>query len=286
MHPFLVGTQAHPELKSRPTRPHPLFVAFIGAALDYKNAERLPVEMPEMPAIPDNQPNGAAHALRRRPGPWLKRTPATLSGITSSPSPRPKPSIVGSIFALRADEVRMPGGGTARREIVEHYGAVAVVAIDDDGNIVLVYQYRHPFGRRLWELPAGLLDEGGEAPHVTAARELAEEAGLAAENWRVLVDLDSSPGFSDESVRVYLATGLRDVDRPEAARRGSRPDGATVRPSTTPSPGCYSGEIVNSICGRRYPGRPRDAGRRRRCAPSTRPGPTGRPRSPRRQGHP
>ncbi len=123
---------------------------------------------------------------------------------------------IGKIFALRADEVRMPGGNTARREVVEHYGAVAILAADDDNNIVLVYQYRHPFGRRLWELPAGLLDLGGEPPHITAARELKEEAGLEAKEWRVLVDLDSAPGFSDESVRVYLATGLTDVGRPEA----------------------------------------------------------------------
>ena len=123
---------------------------------------------------------------------------------------------VGKIFALRADEVRMPGGTTARREVVEHYGAVAIVAMDDDENIVMVYQYRHPVGRRLWELPAGLLDMGGEPPHVTAARELKEEAGLYARDWRVLVDLVSSPGFSDESVRVYLAAGLSDVGRPDA----------------------------------------------------------------------
>ncbi len=123
---------------------------------------------------------------------------------------------VGKIFALRADEVRMPGGNIARREVVEHYGAVAVVAMDDDANIVMVYQYRHPIGRRLWELPAGLLDMGGEPPHITAARELKEEAGLSAQKWRVLVDLVSSPGFSDESVRVYLATDLSDVGRPDA----------------------------------------------------------------------
>ena len=123
---------------------------------------------------------------------------------------------VGKIFALRADDVRMPGGNVARREVVEHFGAVAVLAMDDDRNIALVYQYRHPFGRRLWELPAGLLDLGGEPPHLTAARELEEEAGLAARQWRVLVDLDSAPGFSDESVRIYLATGLTDVGRPEA----------------------------------------------------------------------
>jgi len=123
---------------------------------------------------------------------------------------------IGKIFALRADEVRMPHGNSARREVVEHYGAVAVLALDDDNNVMLVYQYRHPVGRRLWELPAGLLDLGGEPPHITAGRELKEEAGLAAIDWRVLVDLDSAPGFSDESVRVYLATGLTDVGRPDA----------------------------------------------------------------------
>ena len=123
---------------------------------------------------------------------------------------------VGKIFALRADDVRMPGGNVARREVVEHYGAVAILALDDDNNVMLVYQYRHPLGRRLWELPAGLLDLGGEPPHITAARELKEEAGLEAAEWRVLVDLVSAPGFSDESVRVYLATGITDVGRPDA----------------------------------------------------------------------
>jgi 8-oxo-dGDP phosphatase len=122
----------------------------------------------------------------------------------------------GKIFALRKDNVRMPGGKIVTREVVEHYGAVAIVAIDDDGRLPMVYQYRHPFGRRLWELPAGLLDVNGEAPHLTAARELREEAGLQAQTWQVLVDLDSTPGFSDESVRVYLATDLTHVDRPEA----------------------------------------------------------------------
>jgi 8-oxo-dGDP phosphatase len=122
----------------------------------------------------------------------------------------------GKIFALRRDQVRMPGGKVVAREVVEHFGAVAVVALDDDGNIPMVYQYRHALGRRLWELPAGLLDVGGEPAQVTAARELQEEAGLKADTWRVLVDLDSTPGFSDESVRVYLATGLTQVDRPEA----------------------------------------------------------------------
>jgi 8-oxo-dGTP pyrophosphatase MutT (NUDIX family) len=122
----------------------------------------------------------------------------------------------GNIFALRRDQVRMPGGNIATREVVEHYGAVAIAAMDDDDNIRMVYQYRHTFGRRLWELPAGLLDIAGEAPHLSAARELKEEVGLQADTWQVLVDLNTAPGFSDESVRVYLATGLTEVGRPEA----------------------------------------------------------------------
>jgi 8-oxo-dGDP phosphatase len=154
---------------------------------------------------------------------------------------------VGKIFALRADEVRMPGGNIARREVVEHYGAVAVLAMDDDRNVMLVYQYRHPHGRRLWELPAGLLDLGGESPHITAARELKEEAGLAATTWHTLVDLDSAPGFSDESVRVYLATGLTDVGRPEAAH--DEEADLTLRwfPLEAAVRMVLSGEIVNSI---------------------------------------
>jgi ADP-ribose pyrophosphatase len=140
----------------------------------------------------------------------------------------------------------MPGGKTATREVVEHYGAVAVVAIDDNDDIPMIYQYRHPFGRRLWELPAGLLDIGGEAPHITAARELREEAGLEAQTWQVLVDLDSTPGFSDESVRVYLATGLTDVVRPEAHDEEAD---MTLRwyPIAEAVRGVFSGEIVNSI---------------------------------------
>ena len=153
---------------------------------------------------------------------------------------------IGNIFALRADDVRMPGGNIARREVVEHYGAVAVLAVDDDNNVMLVYQYRHPLGRRLWELPAGLLDLGGEPPHFTAARELEEEAGLTATEWRVLVDLDSAPGFSDESVRVYLATGLTDVGRPDAHDEEAD---LTLRwvPLDEATRMVFSGEIVNSI---------------------------------------
>lgn len=121
----------------------------------------------------------------------------------------------GAIVALRRDQVVMPGGDSAEREVVEHDGAVGIVALDADNRLVMVYQYRHPVGRRLWEIPAGLLDIPGEDPVAAAQRELIEEAGLAADLWSVLVDVVVSPGFTDESIRVYLAEELREVERPE-----------------------------------------------------------------------
>jgi 8-oxo-dGDP phosphatase len=77
----------------------------------------------------------------------------------------------------------------------------------------MIHQYRHPLARRLWELPAGLLDSPQESPVEAAQRELAEEVGLAAAEWSLLVDVSASPGFTDESVRVFLARGLSVVDR-------------------------------------------------------------------------
>ncbi len=121
----------------------------------------------------------------------------------------------GKVMALRSDRVVMPGGRVAVREVVEHAGAVAVAALDADDRVMMIHQYRHAVGRRLWELPAGLLDTAGEDPLATARRELAEEAGLTATEWAVLLDIVPSPGFSDESVRVYLARGLTDVGRPQ-----------------------------------------------------------------------
>jgi ADP-ribose pyrophosphatase len=120
----------------------------------------------------------------------------------------------GRVISLELDTVAMPGGGDSVREIVHHPGAVAVVAVDDEDRVVLVRQYRHPFGTYLWELPAGLRDTDGESPLETAKRELAEEALLSAERWSLLTTSYSSPGFCDEQVLIYLAEGLADVERP------------------------------------------------------------------------
>lgn len=120
------------------------------------------------------------------------------------------------ILGVRRDTVTMPGGGSAKREIVEHFGAVAVVALDGQGRVAMVEQYRHSVGRRLLELPAGLLDIHGEDELTCAKRELVEEAGLEAGSWEVLVDLVTSPGFAEEAVRVFIARDLREVERPEA----------------------------------------------------------------------
>jgi ADP-ribose pyrophosphatase len=119
----------------------------------------------------------------------------------------------GGVIAVRRDELSMPGDTTAARDVVEHPGSVAVVALDDDGAVVLVRQYRHPIGAELDELPAGILDKEGEPAAATAQRELAEEAGLGADEWHVLVDLLTSPGMTNEASRIFLARGLHEVDR-------------------------------------------------------------------------
>ena len=121
----------------------------------------------------------------------------------------------GRVISVVLDTVAMPGGGDSVREVVRHPGAVAVVALTGDDDVVLLRQYRHPVGGYLWELPAGLRDAEGEAPLLTAQRELAEEVRMAAERWSLLTTTYSTPGFCDELVLVYLAEGLSDVDRPD-----------------------------------------------------------------------
>ena len=126
-----------------------------------------------------------------------------------------EPVYEGRVIDLALDTVAMPEGGESVREVVHHPGAVAVVALDEAGDVVLLRQYRHPVGGYLWELPAGLRDADGEPPLETAKRELAEEAQLAADRWSLLTTTYNSPGFCDELVLVYLAEGLSDAERPE-----------------------------------------------------------------------
>ena len=119
----------------------------------------------------------------------------------------------GRVISLRKDVVSMPGGTSSQRDVVVHPGAVGVVALDDRGRVLLVEQYRHPVVRRLLELPAGLLDKHDEPGSAAAARELGEEAGMGAETWHVLVDALTSPGMTDESIRLYLARDVHEVER-------------------------------------------------------------------------
>ena len=120
------------------------------------------------------------------------------------------------LVAVRTDKVRTPDNHLAERDVVLHPGAVAVLALDDADRILMIRQYRHPVGHLLWEIPAGLRDVAGEDPWVTAQRELAEEASYRARDWRVLADYYSSPGYSTERLRVFLARDLEPVPRPNA----------------------------------------------------------------------
>ena len=113
----------------------------------------------------------------------------------------------GKVVKLRVDEVRLPNGRTTRREVVDHRGAVALVAIDADGNCLLVRQYRSAVGRALIEIPAGTL-EADEDPAACAARELAEETGYRPGRLVELFGFYSAPGFCTEHLWVYLATDL------------------------------------------------------------------------------
>lgn len=113
----------------------------------------------------------------------------------------------GRVWDVRSDRVCY-GEGEIVRQYVAHPGAVAILALDDEGRVLLIQQYRHPIRHRDWELPAGLLDIEGEEPMAAARRELAEEADLVAAHWEPLVSSWTTPGGNDELIRVFLATGL------------------------------------------------------------------------------
>jgi ADP-ribose pyrophosphatase len=128
------------------------------------------------------------------------------------------PRFAGHVWRVRTDVVKLgdaDGDEQVERDVLTHPGAVGIIAVDEQLRLLLVQQYRHPVGALLWEPPAGLLDIEGEDPLDAAARELFEEAGYRARTWSVLVDAFSSPGGSDEAVRIYLARDLAEVDEHE-----------------------------------------------------------------------
>ncbi len=125
----------------------------------------------------------------------------------------------GPIFTVYSDRVTMSGGGAATRDVVQNKGAVGVVALDDVDRVVLIRQYRHPVHQRLWEVPAGLRDVEGEDMLLTARRELAEETDYTAARFDLLVDLQTSPGFSTETIRMFLARDLTPVPEQERHER-------------------------------------------------------------------
>jgi ADP-ribose pyrophosphatase len=156
----------------------------------------------------------------------------------------------GPVFTVYTDEVLMPGGRYANRDYMAHIGAVGAVALDDDDRVVLVQQYRHPIGARLWELPAGLIDVAGENLVDAAARELAEEADLVAEHWQLLLDVHPTPGSSNEVIRLFLARGLSPV--PVGLRHervGEEAEMVTARLDLDEAVAmALRGEITNAAC--------------------------------------
>ncbi|MEW9121145.1 MAG: NUDIX hydrolase [Thermotaleaceae bacterium] len=114
----------------------------------------------------------------------------------------------GIIIRVEKDRVRLENGVETYRETVRHRNAVAVVALDEEKNLLLVEQFRYPLGQKLTELPAGLIDEG-EAPLEAAKRELEEETGYAAEDWRLLTEFYPSGGVHDEKIYIYLAQKIK-----------------------------------------------------------------------------
>ncbi|MFE7096355.1 NUDIX domain-containing protein [Streptomyces erythrochromogenes] len=152
----------------------------------------------------------------------------------------------GAKTAVDSDEVRMPDGSTARRDYQVHPGSVCVLALDEEGRVLVLSQYRHPVRRRLWELPAGLLDVPGENPLLGAQRELYEEAHAKAEDWRVLVDFYASPGGSDEAIRVFLARGVSEADGERYSESDS--EEADMEVTRVPLAELVRGVLAGELC--------------------------------------
>lgn len=119
----------------------------------------------------------------------------------------------GMVWSIRRDTVQFADGVEFDRELMDHTGAVALLALDDAGRAIVINQYRHPVGEEMWELPAGLLDHPEEDPASAALRELTEETGYEADSAEPLAEFYPSPGGSDELIRVYLARGVRPAEQ-------------------------------------------------------------------------
>lgn len=156
----------------------------------------------------------------------------------------------GAMFSILTDQVTMPGGRVAARDYMRHVGAVGVVALDDRDRVVLIQQYRHPLGAVIWELPAGLNDVAGEQLATAALRELAEEADLTAGRIDLLIDLHTSPGCSDEVIRIFLARDLAEVpERQRHERRDEEADMLVTRVDLDEAVAMvFAGEITNAAC--------------------------------------
>lgn len=132
-------------------------------------------------------------------------------------------------FRLRRDTVRMPDGTSASREVVDHRDAVAVVAVTDDDEVLLVKQYRHAIGRYLLEIPAGVLDVEGEAAEQAARRELREETQHDVERLIRLTTVYTSAGWTNEQVTVFLGQGVTRLEQPVHEPEGEELDLEVVR---------------------------------------------------------
>ncbi|GKV55485.1 ADP-ribose diphosphatase [Sporosarcina sp. NCCP-2222] len=121
----------------------------------------------------------------------------------------------GKVISLRVEDVELPDGKLAKRELVKHPGAVAVLAVTAEGKLVFVRQFRKALERTLVEIPAGKI-EPGEDKRITAIRELEEETGYHAQQFEYIQSFATSPGFADEVIHLYVATGLQKVENPAA----------------------------------------------------------------------
>lgn len=156
----------------------------------------------------------------------------------------------GRVWDVRTDVVDLGGGEQVERDVVVHPGAVGIIAVDDNQQVLLVQQYRHPVSALLWEPPAGLLDMPGEDPLAAAQRELFEEAGYRASRWSVLLDVFMSPGGSSESVRLFMAQDLTPVAEAERFLGEAEERTMITRwiPLAEARAGLFSGDLHSPLC--------------------------------------